>query len=63
MQKNVSIESSPTVASQVTPVVPLTSSQQLPGISSLEQLPGAFMPVKGQCDVTSKEEFISLSAV
>lgn len=54
-KKKVLVDSSPTVASQVTPVVPLTSSQQLPGISSLEHIPGAFMPVKGQCDVTSKE--------
>lgn len=48
-------ELAPTVASQVTPVVPFASSQQLPGVSSLEEVPGAFMPVKGQCDMTSKE--------
>lgn len=62
MQKEVLVESSPTVASQGTVVVPLTSSQQLPGISSLEHIPGAFMPVKGQCDVTSKNSSVFLQS-
>jgi len=54
LQKEVVGESATTTASQVTPVVPFTTSQQLPGVSFLEQVPGAFMPVKGQCDMTSK---------